>query len=212
LYEPNAVDVEEFSRATGGAIRKKLAVPTGSILICYSGALRTMGMEKGIDTLLDALALLPPRFRLLVVGGSADDVSVYRNRARQLHVSDRVFFTGWLRHQEVREYLAASDILVAPFPKTPHYDLYMSPMKLFEYMAVGKPIVASRLRSICEIVDERSAFLVTPGDVTALSHGIAVASSDDSAGERVQRAYETVREHGWHKRATRLLRFLLDAQ
>ena len=208
LYEPNAVDAFRFGSAVGNAVRQKLPLPTGTVVVGYAGTLKTMDMEKGIQTLLEAMAALPPRFRCLIIGGLRQDIESYREESKKLGISDRVVFAGWMHYDSVPEHLAACDVLVAPFPKTPHYDLYMSPMKLFEYMAVGKPIVASRLHSIEEILDDSNAFLVSPDDSKALAEGIMAAVSDSSAQARAQRAREAVQSHSWHKRAERILGFL----
>lgn len=208
LYEPNAVDTFRFGSAVGNTVRQKLPLPTGTIVVGYAGTLKTMGMEKGIHQLLEAIAALPPRFRCLIIGGLKPDIEGYRQETKKLGISDRVVFAGWMHYDSVPEHLAACDVLVAPFPKTEHYDLFMSPMKLFEYMAVGKPIVASRLHAIEEVVSDESAFLVEPGDAKALASGIMAAASDPSAREKVRRAQEIAHEHTWVKRAERITRFL----
>ena len=207
FYEPNAVDVEGFAKAIGVTVRKKLNLSPGTVLVGYAGALKTMGMEKGIGLLLEAVASLPPRFRLLIVGGNTDDVSAYKAVSRTLHISDRVAFVGWVRHSEVSEYLAACDILVAPFPDTPHYRFLMSPLKIFEYMAAGKPIVASRLESITELLNDDSAYLVTPGDGKFLAQGIQTAASSPDARTKALHAKELVQNHSWNKRARRIIDF-----
>ena len=121
-------------------------------------------------------------------------------------IEKSLVFTGWVKHSSVPQYLRACNVLVAPFPKTDHYNFYMSPMKIFEYMAIGVPIVASELNSIREIVDNDSAFLVEPENAEALAHGIsqAVAASSESK-KRSGRALEMVRGHSWHKRAERII-------
>ena len=206
LYEPNAVDVRRFGVAQGRVVQERLALSSSTVLVGYVGALKTMGQEKGIDTLLKALNLLPPNYRCLVVGGNREDVDVYRKISISSGFGARVIFTGWVRHDEVPEYLAACDVLVAPFPKTPHYDLYMSPMKVFEYMASGKPIVASDLNSIRELLSEESAYLVEPENSEKLKDAlIQAATNKDEARVKVKTALEKIQNHSWQKRANRIL-------
>jgi glycosyltransferase involved in cell wall biosynthesis len=207
LYEPNAVDVEAFARASGIALRKKLNVSNSIVLLGYVGALRTMEMEKGIDMALEALAALPPRFHMLVVGGSPEDKDFYKRMANSLGIHDRVVFTGWVKHSTVPEYMAACDVLIAPFPRNEHYDLFMSPMKVFEYMATGKPIAASRLRTIEEILDDSNAFLFEPGNKADLISKVTEASATEGRA-RAARARERVQEHSWEKRASRIAAFI----
>ena len=80
-------------------------------------------------------------------------------------------------------------------------------MKLFEYMATGKPVVATRLHSIEEVVNEQSAFLVPADDANALAEGIRSALSSEGP-EKSLRAKEIVREHTWNMRAGRILHFV----
>ncbi len=207
LFEPNAVDAFRFGSAKGEPVRQHLPLPGGTILVGYAGSLKTMGMEKGIELLLKVMSLLSEQFRLLIIGGLREDIAMYQKQTEKLGIEKRVVFAGWMHYDNVPEHLAACDVLVAPFPKTEHYDLYMSPMKLFEYMAVGKPIVASRLRAIEEVVDDSSAFLVEPGSAQALADGI-VSAIGEGASLRAERAQEKVADHTWDKRAERIANFI----
>ena len=83
-------------------------------------------------------------------------------------------------------------------------------MKLYEYMAVEKPIVATRLRSIEEIAGEDGAFLVAPDDADALAKGIGEAFDGGGARARVEKAFEKIQTHTWGARAWRILAFILS--
>jgi hypothetical protein len=87
-----------------------------------------------------------------------------------------VIFTGPLPRDKVAEYLDASDILVSPHIPMPDGSRFFgSPTKLFEYMAMGKGIVASRLEQLAEVLEhDRTAWLVTPGDVKSLRRRFCV--------------------------------------
>ena len=207
LCEPNAVDIESFSKADSEvSLRRSYGIPEAVFLVGYAGSLRTMGMEKGIETLLRAMKMLGGDFKALIIGGSKSDVNYYTKMSIGMGIEKSLVFTGWVKHSSVPQYLRTCNVLVAPFPKTDHYNFYMSPMKIFEYMAIGVPIVASDLNSIREIVDNDSAFLVEPENAEALAHGIsqAVAASSESK-KRSGRALEMVRGHSWHKRAERII-------
>jgi glycosyltransferase involved in cell wall biosynthesis len=104
--------------------------------------------------------------------------------------------------------LARCDILVSPHTPLPNQRFFGSPTKLFEYMALGRPIVASRLGQIGEILEDRvSARLVTPGDVDELAHAILdvlrLPDRGRHLGEAAQR--EAASNHTWEERARRLL-------
>lgn len=80
-------------------------------------------------------------------------------------------------------------------------------MKVFEYMATGKPVVATRLNSIEEIVDDTAAFLVEPGNARVLAEAISKAVLSGDKDRKTTRAREFVQTHTWQKRAQRLTEF-----
>ncbi len=207
IAEPNAVSLDDFSASPSRVeARAKLGLSSDAKLISYVGALRTMGMEKGIEILLKAVKSVIS-CKLLVVGGSPEDVEFYKKVASEHGITDRVIFTGFVPHKIVPLYLSASDILIAPFPKNDHYEFYMSPLKIFEYMASGRPIVASDLESIREILPENSAILVPAGDPLALAAAIGELMADKTKASRyASKALAAVSEHTWGKRAERILK------
>lgn len=209
IAEPNAVSLKDFSVSISKMeARAKLGLPADGRLVCYVGALRTMGMEKGIEILLKAIKAIY-NCKLLVVGGSPEDVDFYKKISSEYGISDRVIFTGFVSHRKVPLYLSAADILIAPFPKTPHYEFYMSPMKIFEYMASGRPIIASDLESIREILSDDCAVFVPPDDASALAKSIEKLLADKTNASRyASKALALISEHTWQKRAERILEFI----
>src|SRR5689334_6503366 len=149
---------------------------------------------------------LPVRF-LLVGSGSL------HTEVEKLLESDvsagRVIFTGAVGHERVPRLLDACDILVAPHvPLADGSEFFGSPTKIFEYMAMGKGIVASRLGQIGEVlVDGETALLVQPGDVGELKNAIGrlVEKSElrRALGARAREVAE--REHTWAHNARRVL-------
>ena len=212
LYEPNAVDLARFEASADKAqLRLALSIPLDKKIFTYVGMLRTMGMEKGIDVALEALRSLPSEYLFLVVGGSKDDVDFYTKKALSLGLSsERVFFVGFVKHSAVPSYMKASDILIAPFPKNDHYNYYMSPMKLFEYMASGVPVVATDLVTIREIVgDGERAVLVPPDDAVGLAQAVERIGENPLVGAALsQKAKEYIGEHDWLARAERIRNFM----
>lgn len=209
VAEMNAVSLEDFSlNLSKVEARRKLNLPKDGNLICYSGMLRTMGMEKGIGILLEALKSVND-CKLLIVGGNPEDVEFYEKIAGEYGIIEKVVFTGFVPHKMVPLYLSASDVLVTPFPKTPHYEFYMSPMKIFEYMAANRPIVATDLNSIKEILTPDAAVFVEPDSVAALAAGVQELLADREKFSRyASKALSIVSEHTWQKRASRIIDFL----
>ena len=111
----------------------------------------------------------------------------WRNAFRpgSLREDGKVIFTGSLPSEKVVEYLDASDILVSPHIPMPDGSRFFgSPTKLFEYMAMGKGIVASRLEQLAEVLEhDRTAWLVTPGDVEELAEAIRRLALDPAKRE-----------------------------
>jgi glycosyltransferase involved in cell wall biosynthesis len=162
---------------------------------------------KGVDVLLEAIARVP-EVRGLIVGGHEQEPDLARLRAlaKGLRIEDRVTFTGHLPPPAVAGQLARADIVALPNPASAISTHSTSPLKLFEYMAAGKAIVASRLPALGEVLtDEVNALLVTPGDADALAGGIRRLVNDRALRARLGgAARDTVAEYSWDRRAERL--------
>ena len=121
-----------------------------------------------LPELLARLSKRHPDIRLILAGDGQLRGELERS-FKQRGLSKRVKFTGALQHEEVPEVIRQFDIALAPYPK-PDHDFYFSPLKLFEYMACGVPVVAARLGQIREVVtDGKTGLLYPPGDVDALT-------------------------------------------
>ena len=173
-------------------------------VVTYAGHLYPW---KGVDVLLRALALLP-EVRGVIVGGhpAESDLVRLQTLAGTLGIADRVTFTGLVHRSDVAGLLGQADVLVMPHTATPVSERYASPLKLFEYMAIGKPIVASDLTAVREVLrDGESACLVRPGDPGSLASGIAKVLADRTLAERIARgAFEGASSYTWALRAERL--------
>jgi glycosyltransferase involved in cell wall biosynthesis len=95
--------------------------------------------------------------------GSGSAESVLRNIALDLGLQDRVFFKGWISHASVGDFLAASDIGVIPHPATQHTNTTV-PNKLFDYMAYGKPVLASDTKPVQRIINSERCGLIYQHD------------------------------------------------
>lgn len=207
LRELNAVDLAQFEmRQTLEAARAQLSLPREKKIALYTGHLYGW---KGVDTLAAAAALLPTGVETYFVGGTEEDLRRFRTRYGKL---SGVSIIGHRPHQEIPLWQAAADVLVVPNTAKEAISKYdTSPMKIFEYMASGKPIVASDLPSIREILNETNAQFVAPDDPRALADGIlAVLVDPEAARTRARQASQDVRAHGWKERAQRILSFIRE--
>ena len=177
---------------------------TSDFTIGYAGHLYPW---KGVDLIVEAVRALPET-RALIVGGHDKEPDLDRVKAfaEQLNVASRIEFTGLIPPAEVAARLGDADVLVLPNPQSAISNAFTSPLKLFEYMASGRPIVASDLPAIREVLrDNENALLVEPGNPQALAAGIQRIMGDKELSTRLAaQAFEDVREFTWAKRAERL--------
>jgi glycosyltransferase involved in cell wall biosynthesis len=146
----------------------------------------------------------------LLVGGSETDIAEYRALANQRGIEGRVIFKGRVKHREVPLYLSLCDVLVAPFPDAPHYRFYMSPIKLFEYMAAGRPIIATALPSIEEIIGD-AGILIQPDDAQAICDAVKRYRHDPEVRRQYSsRALARSKQYTWDNRAQRIEVFLKE--
>jgi glycosyltransferase involved in cell wall biosynthesis len=162
---------------------------------------------KGVDVLLRA-AVNVPAARLLIVGGHEQepDLARLQNLASELGIAERVTFTGLVEPARVAGLLARAQVLVLPNPASAISTHFTSPLKLFEYMAAGRAIVASDLPAIREVLHEgQTALLVEPGRPEAFAAAITRLLGDRALAERLARnaAAEAV-SYTWARRAQRL--------
>lgn len=200
--------------------RAQFGWPQEAFIVGYMGRFHTLGMDKGVGTLLDALVAVTRQLArdgverpvcLALVGGPAEVVEALRERLRSQGLPpDLILFPGQVPAQDVPGYLRAFDVCVMPFPWTEHFAYYASPMKLFEYMASGRPIVASDLPSTAEVLtDGENALLVPPSDPAALAAAVRRLHDDPALGGRLAaQARQDVQAHAWSARAERILAFI----
>lgn len=158
--------------------------------------------------LVDALAGLDQAC-LALVGGPDDMADSLRRRWLDLGMPpERFLYAGHVPPDEAPLYLSAFDVCALPLPAETHFAQYASPMKLFEYMAAGRAIVASDLPSWSDVVTDReTALLLPPDDVAAWSEAIDSLRHDGDLRMRLGKcARERALEHySWDVRAERIL-------
>jgi glycosyltransferase involved in cell wall biosynthesis len=169
---------------------------------------------KGVDTLLEAMQELPDQ-ELVIVGGlpPEPDLAHHQELAKKLGVAERVCFRGYLPPPQLDEERLRADIFVVPLHDSLMARHFTSPLKLFEAMAAGRPIVASDLPSIREVLEDGvHALLVPAGDPHALAAAIRKLDSDEDLRKRLaQAAGDKVRQYSWEERAQKIHRLLEEA-
>jgi glycosyltransferase involved in cell wall biosynthesis len=220
LVNQNAVDPEWFRPDCGGAKlrdelgfrRDELGFARTDVVVCFVGTFSywhgVAVLEEAIRSLLQAQSNVAVKFLLVGDGPLAQPM---RNALADYAKERLVIFTGSIPHKSVREHLDAADILVSPHVPMPgDVPFFGSPTKLFEYMAMGKAIVASGLDQIADVLEHgRTAFLVKPGDASDLAKGIQHLAANPQLRETLgANARSTALErHTWRQNARRVLAY-----
>ncbi len=204
LIAPNGVDIEEFDISqTKADCRRKLGLSLKEKIILYTGHLY---FWKGVQVLAEASQYLPKDVKVYFVGGTKVDIKNYKLQTANYELN----IVGHKPHKEIPYWLKTADVLVLPNTAKEDISKYWTcPLKLFEYMVSKRPIVASNLPSIREILNESNSVLVKPDDPESLASGIIKVLAGKTLAEKISdRAYEDVMEYTWDKRAKKILEFL----
>lgn len=206
LVNPNGVDVDRFHpEIDGEPLRQQLDLGAATVV----GFIGTFGPWHGAEILAQAWHQVARQgARLLWIGDGAARTQVERIIS-ETGVSDSCRFVGSIPQEEAPTYLAACDILVSPHvPNADGSEFFGSPTKLFEYMAMGRGIVASDLAQLGEVLThEANALLVPPGDPTALATAVSELIDDPELRQQLGQAARTaaVQHHTWHEHTGKIM-------
>ncbi|HLR93327.1 MAG TPA: glycosyltransferase family 4 protein [Jiangellaceae bacterium] len=205
---PNGVNTERIRPGTPDTHRADIPFTIGFV--------GTFKPWHGVDVLLESFARLRAtrdNVRLLLVGDGPQGPEL-RARVAALGMTDDVVFTGPADPDDVPTWLQAMDTAVAPYPATA--DTYFSPLKLYEYLAAGLPVVASAVGQIpTALTSEKTGLLVPPGDIDALTAALHRLADEPNLCRRLARAGRTtaVERHSWDRVMRRSLQAAgLDAE
>lgn len=199
VVSPDAVDLALFdANVDTRVVRKNFNIPTDKFVVLYAGQLFQW---KGVRTLISASRILPNNYMTVIVGGDSASIgSVQKDSWRNL------IFIGQRPVYEIPALLKSADVLVSPNSgKQEISKHYTSPLKLFEYMASGVPMVVSRLPSLQEIVSDDDVFFFEPDSASDLARAIReVVEHQEDAKNRARHAKEKVKQYTWLLRAKRI--------
>lgn len=198
LVVPNAADMSDIPPPSPLPDRAP-----GALL----GWVGTFGPWHGAEVAVKALVHLPDGLHLLMIGDGERRLDCQR-LALELGVNDRVEFTGTLPRANVISRLQACDVLLSPHVPLDDAPFFGSPTKIFDYMAIGRPIVASRLEQIADVLaDGRTARLVDPGSDVDLADGIRDVLQSEGRGVAMGMAarLDALHHHRWIMRVEQIL-------
>lgn len=198
---PNGVDLEKFSiDFDKNYCKEQIGFSSNDFLLIYVGHLYDW---KGADVLAKSADFVDEKIKIIFVGGNDVDVLKYKKR----YDKKNIFFIGKKKHAEIPIYLKAADVLVLPnIPISEESIMFTSPIKMFEYMSSGTPIVASDLPSIREILNENNSILFKAGDEKELAKKIIFCfNNKDFINNISQKALSDVQVFSWSNRARKII-------
>jgi len=183
--------------------KKELGIDIDQKIVVYTGHLY---QRNGVYTLAEAAAFL--KEKVFLVGGRQEDIEAFKHYISEKNINN-ILVVGHRTPRDVMIFQRAADVLVLPLSATMKRNIFASPLKLFEYMASRKPIVASRLPGITEILNERNAILVEADTPRKLAEGINKALTNKQLSKRIaDQAYQNVRLNTWENRAAKICALL----
>ena len=209
VVAPNGFELEAFEKESDiSSLRARLGLPLDRKIVCYCG---NTYRGRGIEILVRAAAEIP-EVEFLIVGGRERDNALWREMARQSGATN-FRMEGFVAQREVSSYLLASDVLVMPYSSGvtirdgTEAGKFTSPLKLFEYLAAGKPIVATGVPSVLEILTPGENSVVTPpDDAEEFIEALGLMLCDSELCARIsQCARSDAAEYTWEKRVERII-------
>lgn len=211
VISPNGVNLDDYQiEKSSSQLKKEFRLPLKKIIIGYVGRFETMGEEKGLFTLLDAVRILDKKgykVAFVAAGGPVSLKKQYEKYAAQIGLNkSQYYILPQIPTYMVPKLLKTFSICVLPYPKTPHFYHIMSPMKLIEYMACERPIVASDMPSVREILTSKGAFFCKPNNALSLAKAIENAITDRSQVKRkVNFLKKKVKQLTWESRVQKII-------
>ena len=204
----NGVDLENFETDNSPSqLREQLGLPQGVKIVCYCG---NTYIGRGIELLIDA-ALRFKETVFLVVGGLEEDNKRYASLAEEKG-AENFLIRGFVPHTEVPAYLRASDVLVIPYSSAmtikggTEAGEFTSPIKLFEYMAAGRPIVSSSMPTMHEVLEDgKTACFFETDNFSSFCEKLNVVLNNSNFSKTLsENASSKVRDYTWEARVKKI--------
>jgi len=210
VVAPDGVDLHDYVHPhSKEEARKIIGIPQDRYTLVYSGNFKKW---KGVGVIIKALPMLPRDCTIVFVGGTKEsDIAALKEATAG---DSRVVIRGYQPHSMVPDYLWAADVLILPNTKTDETSEYFtSPLKLFEYMASLRPIIASDVSSTREIVGDDDVFFFEADNAESFVEAVVRCRGDQREADlRAARCREKVARYTWEKRAQQIIDAVLKTQ
>lgn len=208
IHAPCAVDFKRFGITTSKEeARKELGLPIREHIILYAGHLFPV---KGVHVLFEVHPLLDSGEKIYFVGGTDSDIEDFSAKWKKAGSPKNVVIVGRKPHREIPLWLRAADVLVIPnTAKESAGSVESSPSKLIEYMASGRPIVASDVPGIRDVLSDSMGYFFEPDNPEAIGKAIREVFTDfKQAEEKSKRAQIAAKDLSWEARARKIKKFI----
>lgn len=204
---PSGVDIDDFSEiGEKKDIRQELGLDKDIKIALYTGHLYEW---KGIDTMINASKYIGENIKIVCIGGTEYDIERIKKDPR-LFKNKNIYFLGSKPFKDIALYMRSADVFLLPNSnKSIISERFTSPLKLFTYMAMRKPIIISDLPAMREIVDDNMVYFFESENEKSLIEKIKLGIENKIESDRkINIAYNKVTDYSWINRANRLLSFI----
>jgi len=193
-YDPNKLvqrleDISFLSSENSGPIEEGQKINSGGPVLMYIGNLEKY---QGIDLLLESFQIASQTRHdacLVIIGGGKNDIELYKDRAVKLGIEDKTLFTGPRPVSDLPIYFAQAHILVSPRIKG-----YNTPMKIYSYLDSGKAVLATRLPTHTQVLDDQIAYLVKPDSQSMAAGMVDLLKNESLRNQLAEQAKQRVKE------------------
>ena len=209
FVERIGVDTDKFKNFPKNQLRQELGLPIDKKLIGYIGSFTAVNHDRELKIMIDILKFLPQNIMTILVGAKNNEKNDYEEYAKQKGTADRFQIFDWQSDEDkVLKFEQVMDILVIPYPNKKHFTDYAFPIKVYEYMASGAPIIYSDLEIIKEVLEDCAVSFI-PENAYDLAEKITNLLNDENKINYLTKmAQDKVNNFTWKAQTEKIIEFL----